>query len=212
MLQNQIPYKIVSDRLIIRCYEPADVWMLNESVNRSQAHLLPYMSWAVDGPFDLQHHVNYISTTRSRFDRDEDYTMGIFLKDSGLFIGGGGLHKRVGPNAIEIGYWIDVNYIKNAYATELTKALAKVAFDILGIQRVVITIHEKNEWSKKIPINLGWKYEGTERRKFTDYLGMVHDIESYSMFADEYRQGDLPNTFIQATDFLNREIILATNF
>ena len=90
--------------------------------------------------------------------------------------------------------------------------MAKVAFDILGIQRVVITIHEKNEWSKKIPINLGWKYEGTERRKFTDYLGMVHDIESYSMFADEYRQGDLPNTFIQATDFLNREIILATNF
>ncbi len=51
MIQNQIPYKIVSERLIIRCYEPGDAILMNERINRSREHLLPYMPWAVDAPF-----------------------------------------------------------------------------------------------------------------------------------------------------------------
>ena len=53
-------------------------------------------------------------------------------------VGGTGLHKRVGDQAFEIGYWIDHEVINQGYATEVSAALVKTAFEIMNARRVEI--------------------------------------------------------------------------
>ena len=59
-------------------------------------------------------------------------------------IGGSGLHQRIGPNGIEIGYWIHVDHVRRGYASEVSAALTEVAFTVDGIERVEIH-HDRGE-------------------------------------------------------------------
>jgi len=38
-------YRIVTDRLVIRCYHPIDAPLLRDAVEASVEHLRPWMSW-----------------------------------------------------------------------------------------------------------------------------------------------------------------------
>src|SRR5262249_24384090 len=42
------PYRIVTERLVLRCWEPSDAAALKEAVDASIDHLLPWMPWAVN--------------------------------------------------------------------------------------------------------------------------------------------------------------------
>lgn len=81
--------------------------------------------------------------------------LGIF-KDA-VVIGSAGLHRRVGPDAVEIGYWIHVDHTRNGYATEVAKALTAAAFDVPGIDRVEIHHDKANIASAGVPQRLGFK-------------------------------------------------------
>jgi len=44
------PYRIETERLVIRCYEPRDAPLLKEAIDSSLEHLQPWMPWALDEP------------------------------------------------------------------------------------------------------------------------------------------------------------------
>ena len=53
MAPSPPPYRIETDRLTIRCWEPRDAPLLKQAVDASLDHLRPWMPWARDEPTPL---------------------------------------------------------------------------------------------------------------------------------------------------------------
>jgi RimJ/RimL family protein N-acetyltransferase len=157
------PYRIETERLVIRCYEPRDAAPLADAVNSSLDHLTPWMPWAA--PADVDEQVQLLRHFRGEFDRDGDYVYGVFDRDESRVVGGAGFHRRGGPSSLEIGYWMRADSIGMGYATEVTGVLTRVAFEIARVERVDVQVDPTNVRSQRIPEKLGFTREATLRRR-----------------------------------------------
>jgi ribosomal protein bL25 (Ctc-form) len=134
------PYRIETERLTIRCWQPRDAPLLGDAIDSSLDHLRPWMPWAHEEPRSLDERLELLRGFRGRFDLGEDFVYGIFASDESEVIGGSGLHRRVGSGALEIGYWIRASQVGRGLARETTAALAKAAFQVCGVDRVEIHV------------------------------------------------------------------------
>ncbi len=151
--------RIETRRLVLRPWEPSDVPALCALLEDNQDHLLPWMSWAQAlKSYDEQ--LSWVLTQRGRFDRSEDYTLGVFLPD-GTPIGSTGLHSRLRPAGLEIGYWIDRDHQGQGYVTEWCAALCRVASEVLNTPLVEIHHAPGNLRSAAVPQRLGFLQEAT---------------------------------------------------
>ena len=71
-------YRIVTPRLVIRCWNPPDAPLLKKAIQTNVDHLLPWLPFARNEPEELQVKIERMRHWRSRFDSDGDYTYGIF--------------------------------------------------------------------------------------------------------------------------------------
>ena len=179
-------YRIESERLLIRCYNPTDAPLLQKSVQESVKHLRPWLPWVKTEPEELKVKIERLRKFRARFDLSEEYIYGVFDSSETELIGGTGLHRRIGSNAFEIGYWVNVNHINKGYATEFTAALTKVAFEIENVDRVEIHCDPKNTKSAAIPEKLGYIYEATLRGRTETIEGEPSDSMIWSIWRDDY--------------------------
>jgi len=199
-------YKIETERLIIRCYNPQDAILLKESIDESIAHLKPWMPWAKNEPESLQTKVERLRKYRGQFDLGKDYTFGIFNKEENVLIGSTGLHTRAGENSREIGYWINVNHLGKGYALEATKALTKVGFEIEDLDRIEIHCAPNNIRSQNIPKKLGYIHEATLKNRSIDSYGQKRDVMLWTMFKDDYFDSTLKLVDIKAFDVMDEQI------
>src|SRR5918993_2281639 len=132
------PYRIVTERLVLRCWNPRDAPLLKEAVDSSLDSLRAWMPWASDEPTSLEEKGQLLRRFRGRFDLGQDFVYGIFDPEEAEVVGGTGLHTRAGDDALEIGYWIRDSRVGNGYATEVTAALTRVAFELCEVERVEI--------------------------------------------------------------------------
>lgn len=200
-------YRVLTPRLCIRCWNPADAVRLKVAVDASREHLRPWMPWAGEEE-PLQNYIDRLRRFRGEFDLGKDYIYGILSRDENLIFGGSGLHTRRGSHAREIGYWIHVDYIGQGYATETALALTKVAFEIDGMDRVEIHCDPANFASAAIPKKLGYTHEATLRRRSHWSEEKVEDSMIWSLFASEYPQSPAAELEIRAFDAAGREITL----
>jgi len=159
------PYRIVSGRLVIRCWEPRDARRLKEAIDSSLEELRPWMPWARAEPQELSEKVALLRRFRGAFDLGTDFIMGIFDLDEREALGGTGWHKRRSADALEIGYWIRSSHVGQGLATESSAALTRVAFEHCDVDRVEIRVDPANEASLAIPRKLGFVEEGILRRR-----------------------------------------------
>jgi RimJ/RimL family protein N-acetyltransferase len=159
------PYRIETERLVIRCYEPEDAPLLKAAVDSSIEHLLPWMPWARFEPQSVADKVELCRMFRGQFDLDQNYIYGIFSADETEQLGGSGLHPRANEGSLEIGYWVAVGATGQGIATEVTAVLARAGFEIAGLDRIDIQVEPTNERSLAIPRKLGFTKEGTLRRR-----------------------------------------------
>ena len=185
-MKKRPAYRVETERLVIRCWEPRDAKLLKKAVDDSREHLRVWMPWADDDPEPLAVVIKRLRQFRAMFDLDKDYVYGVFSSDETQVVGGSGLHTRVGENAREIGYWIHVNHINHGYATEVSAALTKVAFEIDGMDRVEIHCSPLNLASASVPRKLGYVHEATLRRRGPIKDGEPVDSMIWSMHAADY--------------------------
>ncbi|MBT9547248.1 MAG: GNAT family N-acetyltransferase [Candidatus Sericytochromatia bacterium] len=183
-----IPYRIQSERLVIRCYSPADAPLLKQSVDQSLEQLKIWMPWALHEPTDLAAKVQRLRLMRSQFDLDQDYTMGAFDLTESVLIGGTGLHKRAEVGSLEIGYWVHSAYQNQGYATEITQALAQVAFEFHHVKRIEIRCDPDNLASAAVPRKLGFEHEATLKQRDTTPTGQIRDTMIWTLFQTNYLQ------------------------
>lgn len=199
-------YRIETERLVLRCWQPEDAALMQEAITVSKEHLLPFMPWAMDEPAPVEAKIDLIRKFRSNFDRGEDYVYGVFNSAETRTLGGSGLHTRVGEEGFETGYWIHKDFVGQGLATELAAALTKVAFELYLVQRMEIHCAVQNAASAAVPRKLGYVHEATRRR-----LGFAHGVKSDSMiwtlFADEYPNTPSTSAEIKAFDIVGNQLL-----
>ena len=82
-------------------------------------------------------------------------------------LGGCGLHRRVGPRAIEIGYWVHADHGGRGIATALARALTGAALALPDVDRVEIHCDEANVRSAAVPRRLGYRLDRIEEDEVT---------------------------------------------
>jgi RimJ/RimL family protein N-acetyltransferase len=201
-------YRIESERLVIWCYNPKDAHKLQKSIQESVEHLRPWMPWVKSEPEELKVKIERLRMFRADFDLSKNYIYGVFDPDETELVGGTGLHPRVGLNAFEIGYWIHVNHINKGYATEISAALTKVAFEVERVNRVEIHCDPNNIKSAAIPKKLGYVYEATLRNRTENIEGELIDSMIWSLLKEEYSKSPATKAKIVAYDAFGNQIIL----
>ena len=159
------PYRIETERLVIRCYDPRDAPLLNETVAASVEHLSEWMPWARLPRPTVAETIELLRTFRGQFDHDENYVYGIFSRDESELLGGSGFHKRSNEGSLEIGYWVAAGAVGQGIATEVTAVQTRAALELCGLDRIDLQVDPRNERSLKIPRKLGFIEEGTLRRR-----------------------------------------------
>ena len=205
-MQTIKTYRIETSRLVLRCYAPNDAQLLLISVNESIEHLKPWLPWVKSEPETLEDKVAQIRRFRSMFDSDQDHTFGIFDKTEQTLIGSTGLHNRVGSNAREIGYWINVNHIHKGFATEAAAALTKIAFEIENLNRLEIHCDSLNQFSYGVAQKLGFIHEATLKERFLDDQEQPRNKMIWTMFRQDYLKSPIRETQVSAWDILGNAI------
>ena len=150
----RLPSEVVGQRVTLRQWIAGDAPALTALVTRNLDHLRPWMPWVEYEPLADADRVALFETwERSRLDGG-DVVFGVFL--DGAPIGGTGLHRRRGPNGLEIGYWIDKDHTGQGLATEVSRMLTTAALAIPGITFVEIHHDKANVASSRVPQHLGY--------------------------------------------------------
>jgi RimJ/RimL family protein N-acetyltransferase len=157
-MAEPLPQLVTTERLVLRTWREDDAEALGAAITASLDHLLPWMPWAALEPLPIEDRRKLITGWETEWASGADVVFGVFL--DGAVIGGCGLHRRIGPHGIEIGYWIHTDHTRQGYATELSAALTDVAFTVDGIERVEIHHDRANTASRGVPRRLGYELTG----------------------------------------------------
>jgi len=178
---------------VIRCYEPRDAALLKDAVDSSLEHLRPFMPWVNNEPQSVDDKVELCRSFRAAFDSGDNFVYATFDRSERELLGGTGLHPRVGPGGLEIGYWTRASATRQGIATESSAALTRAAFEVCGADRVEIRIDPRNEASFGVPMALGFPVEATLRRRLVGRPGEpLRDVTIHTLFREHFDPGIAP--------------------
>ncbi|MEA3245644.1 MAG: GNAT family N-acetyltransferase [Gemmatimonadota bacterium] len=157
----RLPGRIETPRLILEPWTPAGAEEVREAVAESVDTLRPWVPWA---PASVPTHadaVALVATWIRQREAGENLIYAVRRRDDATLVGGAGLHDRVGPGRIEVGYWIRRSQERQGFATEAAGALVRAALGGAGFVEVVMHIHPANAASRRVPEKLGFRLAGT---------------------------------------------------
>jgi RimJ/RimL family protein N-acetyltransferase len=138
----------------LRRYRHADAEALAATITDSREHLRPYLRWIADEPLTLEERRDLIDRWEAEWLDGGDVVLGAFVGDE--LVGGTGLHRRLGPDALEIGYWVSRRRVRQGIASEMAATLVDVAFSLPEIRQVEIHHDLTNLASEGVPRKLGF--------------------------------------------------------
>lgn len=171
-----MPDVLEASPLTLVRWSPEDVDEVLEAVRSSFAELQQWMHWAQTMPTREQQR-NALAEGNTAFDAGTDF--GFLFRESatGAIVGGGGVHRRVGPGAVEIGYWVRSDRHNRGYATRATEVMTDAAFTYLAdVDRVEIHMDCANIASARVPEKLGYRLLRTEQ---LEKLALGHTGKGY---------------------------------
>ncbi|WP_169336463.1 GNAT family N-acetyltransferase [Nocardia transvalensis] len=143
------------DNVHLRRIRPTDADTLHRIINESLTHLRPWMNWVPQtGPHPRAAVDEFLTRTRENWSAGTSYTYLVTV--SGQPVGVCGLEQRIGPDGLEIGYWLHPDHTGHGYITTAAAALTDQAFTLPGITRVQIWTDEANTASARVPQRLGF--------------------------------------------------------
>ncbi|KYK58122.1 acetyltransferase [Drechmeria coniospora] len=150
--------ELVDDKLTLRRWRADDADSLYAAASSSLAELGRWMPWAAKG-YSKDDADRFLRFTTGAWDADEEYDYAIV--DDGRVSGSCGLIRRIGPDALEIGYWLAADATGRGLATRAASLLVDAAF-LLPVDRVQIRHDRRNVRSEAIPRRLGFRCLGQQ--------------------------------------------------
>lgn len=152
---------IETERLIIRPPKMGDAIQINQAIHRSLSALQNFMPWAQDPSLSATEKFVLTSVQNRAVGEANNLPMVVIHKADNIIISGCGFNENSDSTVpfYEIGYWLDSNYTGKGYATELTLALSRFAFEVLQAHRVQICVDVDNEKSIQVATRCGYTLE-----------------------------------------------------
>ena len=153
---------VAPEKLEIRPWREEDAPALGAAITTSLEHLRPWMPWVAEEPLtDAQRRGRIWAWARARASGGDE-TLGVWL--DGAVVAGCGLHRRIDPGGLEIGYWVHVDHLRRGIATGLSARLVEEAFSRPSTTHVEIHHDVANVASGAVPERLGFRVVGEEDR------------------------------------------------
>ena len=165
--------RIDAGAVLLRRLCQADATAIAAAVRASMKHLEPWMRWATKEAADVGHQRARIIEAEGRWDAGTDFIYSVLppcaetgaaVREGAAVLGTFGLHRRIGPGGIEMGYWIHADHSGRGYGTAAARALTAVALALPGVERVEIHCDAANAASAAIPRRLGYRLDRIEAR------------------------------------------------
>ena len=180
----EVPERIVTARLVLRCPRPGDGAALNAAVKASLPELQPWMPWAQQPPNPEESEALARGAHAKFLQRlDLVYSMWLHAGDGQEteLVGGTGLHRLDWTvRRFEIGYWCHSAHRGRGLVSEAAVALNRLAFDQLNAHRVEIRMDARNLASQRVAQKAGFTLEGTLRGADHGVEGLPRDLHIYA--------------------------------
>lgn len=178
-----LTFELTTPRLAIRSFRPSDADALYATVVASREHIARWLLWT-DQHSSAADSRALIERFRERWEQDEDFTFGVFARDSGALLGGLGLHPRAwNVPFFEVGYWLASAAEGHGYMTEAASALVDYAMHDLGALRVEIHCDALNTRSAAVARRLGFTQEALFRKHMRRPDGRLRDTLVFAKVA-----------------------------
>jgi RimJ/RimL family protein N-acetyltransferase len=200
-------YRIETERLVIRCYQPTDAALSKAAIDASLDELRQWMPWAHHEPVPVEQKADLFRKFRGQFDHGQDYPYAVFSPDERELYGSTGLHARIGPDALEIGYWVATAHHRKGFATELAAAMTRVGFEVEKVHRIEIRCDPLNTRSFAVARKLGFTHEATLSRRLPQPDGSRRDVMLWTLFAEDYPQSPAAQLPLRAFDLLGKPLL-----
>jgi ribosomal-protein-serine acetyltransferase len=158
-----LPERFEDGDLLLQRWRVADATAQHEAVVESAEHLRPWMPWIGFEPRTVEQRAELITQWEGEWLEGGDVHLAVWL--DGVVAGSTGLHRRIGPEGLEIGYWIRVGHTRRGLATRVSRLLTTGALTIPGITHVEIHCDQANVASAGVPEKLGYAYVGDVPRE-----------------------------------------------
>ena len=156
------PERIVAGDVVLRRVRESDAALIADTVAANLTWLAPWMTWAVPIAGTVEEQRRRTPVAVARWDQGVSFQYLAFHSRTGAHLGNFGLERRIGPRALEIGYWLAEAATGQGYATTAVRALTATALDLADVDRVEIHHHHANRRSSLVPQRLGYQLDRIE--------------------------------------------------
>ena len=130
-------------------------------------------------PDKIEETLDYIRGALPKIQKGEELPVVILQKDTGEFLGAGGVHK-IATSKPELGIWIKKSAHGNTYGREAVTGLKKWIDEHVDYTYIVYPVDRNNVASRKIAESLGGVVEAEYPKK--NGAGIVMDMVEYRIY------------------------------
>lgn len=165
---------------VLRPYRAEDLPAFVEAARESAATVGRWLGFA-HAAYSAEEGAAWFARSAQNLAAGTAYELGVFERDTGAFVGGGGLNhfNSVHPFC-NLGYWVRASWQGRGVAVAIVRALSRHAFDTLKMRRVEIVVSAGNEPSRAVAIKAGAHYEGVLRNRL-QVNGQISDAHMFSL-------------------------------
>lgn len=153
-------YRITTRRLLLRCWDPADTPALLSLLAANVDHLRPWVPWMAMEPQPLDAKLREVRKWRADFDTDAAWHYAMYTGDGRTLLGAVILNRRDWAGGL-LGGWIGKESAGRGYHTEAAAAVARAAFELLGMWYVEASCRAENAPSMALLRKLGFRHMAT---------------------------------------------------
>lgn len=188
-----LPPPATAGDICVRLYQRGDGHALFAAIDDRRDALLPWMIWASADPQTVDDSIFYVERCRRAYEKPDclDFPMGIFDANSGVVLGGTGLHD-IAPDLrqAEIGYWVRGSHQGRGVCTRAIGALISAGLRTpeeggWGLRRILIFNDVENVASRRVCEKLGLRLE-MRLQKDRCLDGVYRDTLGFAVLANEW--------------------------
>ena len=153
------PERLAAGRVVLRRATARDAAMIARTLVENIEHLTGWMAWAPTAALTEEGQLARLHETDATWAAGTDYGYLLLSADEEHQLGMVGLHRRIGPDAIEMGYWLAKAHEGRGYMTEAVALLTDAALALSDVQRVEIRCDEANRRSSAVPARVGYRLD-----------------------------------------------------
>ena len=176
-----------TERLYLRMPTLDDVPAMQDIKQANWPELQKWMNWASDDQLSVDATRKFIGEIVQDDFKKGGCIMFSFHKVTNDLVMIGGLNSTDDANTYSTGYWGNIQYLGQGFATEMTRATLDFAFVNHGADKVVISYFEGNEPPKRVIDKCGFEFvESLPKAHQSFATGEMMDEHCYAMTKDRW--------------------------